>query len=45
SRGHEAKTLASIFLLFLTIGAVDEFSAWVRRRLVGDQAFTFGRGL
>ncbi|MGF1475520.1 MAG: phosphonate ABC transporter, permease protein PhnE [Geminicoccaceae bacterium] len=43
SRGHEAKTLAIIFLLFLTIVAVDQFSAWLRRRRVGDQAFTFGR--
>ena len=39
SRGHEAKTLAIIILLLLTIIAVDQFSAWLRRRLVGDQAF------
>ncbi|MCB1427343.1 MAG: ABC transporter permease subunit, partial [Notoacmeibacter sp.] len=43
SRGHEAKTIAIIFLLFTTIVAVDQFSAWLRRRLVGDQAFDFGR--
>ena len=39
SQGHEAKTLAIIILLFTTIIAVDQFSAWLRRRLVGDQAF------
>ena len=43
SRGHEAKTIAIIFLLFLTIVAVDQLSAWLRRRLVGEQAFAFGR--
>ncbi|SMH52642.1 phosphonate ABC transporter, permease protein PhnE [Mesorhizobium australicum] len=44
SRTHEAKTLAIILLLFVTIVAVDQLSAWLRRRLVGDQAFEFGRG-
>ncbi len=44
SRNHEAKTLAIILLLFVTIIAVDQFSAWLRRRLVGEQAFAFGRG-
>jgi phosphonate transport system permease protein len=44
SRGHEAKTIAIVFLLFCTIVAVDQFSAWLRRRLVGNQAFDFGRG-
>ncbi|MHA7969290.1 phosphonate ABC transporter, permease protein PhnE [Rhizobium sp. CAU 1783] len=39
SRGHEAKTLAIVLLLFLTIIAVDQLSAWLRRKLVGDQAF------
>jgi phosphonate transport system permease protein len=38
-QGHEAKTLAIIFLLLLTIIAVDQLSAWARRKLVGDQAF------
>ncbi len=38
-QGHEAKTLAIVLLLFATILAVDQFSAWLRRRLVGDQAF------
>ncbi|TCU18383.1 phosphonate ABC transporter, permease protein PhnE [Rhizobium sullae] len=39
SRGHEAKTLAIIILLLLTVIAVDQFSAWLRRKLVGDHAF------
>ncbi len=45
SQTHEAKTLAMILLLFLTIVAVDQFSAYLRRKLVGDQAFEFGRAL
>ncbi|UUP17690.1 phosphonate ABC transporter, permease protein PhnE [Nitratireductor thuwali] len=44
SQTHEAKTLAIILLLFCTIVAVDQFSAWLRRRLVGSQTFEFGRG-
>jgi phosphonate transport system permease protein len=44
SQTHEAKTLAIVFLLFITIIAVDQFSAWLRQRLVGEQAFAFGRG-
>ncbi len=40
-QGHEAKTLAIILLLLCTIIAVDQFSAWLRRRLVGEQAFQF----
>lgn len=44
SQGHEAKTLAIISLLFVTIVAVDQLSAWMRSRLVGDAAFQFGRG-
>ncbi len=39
SRGHEAKTLAIVFLLLCTIVAVDQFSAWLRRKLVGNHAF------
>lgn len=42
SRTHEAKTIAIILLLFCTIVAVDQLSAWLRKRLVGEQAF--GRG-
>ncbi|WP_048648267.1 phosphonate ABC transporter, permease protein PhnE [Nitratireductor soli] len=44
SRNHEAKTLAIILLLFCTVVAVDQLSAWLRGRLVGKQAFAFGRG-
>jgi phosphonate transport system permease protein len=41
SRGFGAKTLALVLLLFTTILIVDQFSAWLRRRLVGEQAFLF----
>lgn len=44
SRNHEAKTIAIIILLFCTIVAVDQLSAWLRKKLVGEQAFAFGRG-
>lgn len=44
-RDHAAKTYAIIILLFVTIVAVDQFSAWLRRRLTGDQAFNLGRGV
>ena len=39
SQNHEAKTLAIVLLLLLTIIAVDQLSAWLRERLVGTQAF------
>ncbi|MDR6664863.1 phosphonate ABC transporter, permease protein PhnE [Rhizobium sp. 1399] len=39
SRGFGAKTVALVLLLFVTIVAVDQFSAWLRRRLVGEHAF------
>ncbi|MBW8448085.1 MAG: phosphonate ABC transporter, permease protein PhnE [Arenimonas sp.] len=38
-QGHEAKTLAIVLLLLCTIITVDQFSAWLRRKLVGEQAF------
>jgi phosphonate ABC transporter permease subunit PhnE len=41
SRGFGAKTLALVLLLFVTIFIVDQFSAWLRHRLVGEQAFLF----
>ncbi|MEX3007365.1 phosphonate ABC transporter, permease protein PhnE [Hoeflea sp. TYP-13] len=44
SQGHEAKTLAIIILLFATIVAVDQLSAHLRKRIVGNQAFAFGGG-
>ena len=42
SRGFGAKTLAMVLLLFTTIFVVDQFSAWLRRKLVGEQAFLMG---
>jgi phosphonate transport system permease protein len=39
SRGHEAKTIAIVILLLVTIIAVDQFSAWLRKKLVGEQSF------
>lgn len=39
SQSHEAKTLAIMLLLFVTIIAVDQFSAWLRRKLTGEHAF------
>lgn len=39
SRGFGAKTLALVLLLFATIFIIDQFSAWLRRKLVGEQAF------
>ncbi len=39
SRGFGSKTLALVLLLFVTIFIVDQFSAWLRRRLVGERAF------
>jgi len=42
SRDHAAKTYAIILLLFVTIVAVDQLSGWLRRKMVGDQAFQFG---
>jgi phosphonate transport system permease protein len=44
SRGFGAKTLALVLLLFVTIFIVDQFSAWLRRRLVGEQAFLLQGG-
>lgn len=39
SRGFGAKTLALVLLLFITIVIVDNLSAYLRRKLVGEQAF------
>jgi len=44
SRGFGAKTLALVLLLFTTIFLIDQFSAWLRRKLVGEQAFLMGAG-
>lgn len=43
-RDHAAKTYAIIILLLVTIVIVDQFSGWLRRRLVGKAAFALGRG-
>lgn len=43
-RDHAAKTYAIVILLLIAIIAVDQFSAWLRRRLIGQQSFEFGRG-
>lgn len=43
-RDHAAKTYAIVILLLVTIVAVDQFSAWLRRRLIGQQSFEFGKG-
>lgn len=42
-RDHAAKTYAIIILLLITVICVDQFSAWLRRRLIGKQSFEFGR--
>jgi phosphonate transport system permease protein len=39
SRGFGAKTVALIGLLLVTVIIVDQLSAYIRRKLVGDQAF------
>jgi phosphonate transport system permease protein len=41
SQSHEAKTLAIMLLLFVTIISVDQFSAWLRRKLAGEHSFQF----
>ena len=43
-RDHAAKTYAIVILLLVTIVCIDQFSGWLRRRLVGNQAFELGRG-
>lgn len=45
SRGHEAKTISIILLLLATVIAVDQLSAWMRRKVVGEQAFGDVRGV
>ncbi|MGV3489961.1 MAG: phosphonate ABC transporter, permease protein PhnE [Devosia sp.] len=44
-RDHAAKTYAIIIMLLLTIVAIDQLSGWLRRRLVGKEAFEFGGGV
>jgi phosphonate transport system permease protein len=42
-RDYAAQTYAIIVLLLVTIIIIDQFSSWMRRRLVGDQSFDFGK--
>ena len=41
---HAAKTYAIIILVLISIIAIDQFSAWLRKRLVGAQSFEFAKG-
>lgn len=43
-RDHAAKTYAIVILLLVAVIAIDQFSGWLRRRLIGNQSFEFGRG-
>ncbi len=43
ARATRPRRCAIIILLFTTIVIIDQVSASLRRRLVGDQAFEFGR--
>ena len=43
-RDHAAKTYAIVILLLVTIVCIDQFSGWLRRKLVGNQSFELGRG-
>lgn len=43
-RDYAAQTYAIIILLLVTIIAIDQFSGWLRRRLVGNQGFDLARG-
>ncbi len=42
-RDYAAQTYAIIILLLVTIIAIDQFSSWLRRRLVGDASFNFAK--
>ena len=39
SQNHAAKTVAIVLQLIATIIVVDQFSAWLRRKLAGEQTF------
>lgn len=43
-RDHAAKTYAIIILLLVSVIAIDQFSGWLRRLLIGQQSFELGRG-
>lgn len=42
-RDYAAQTYAIIIMLLVTIIAIDQLSSALRRRLVGDQSFNFGK--
>lgn len=42
-RDYAAQTYAIIILLLATIIGIDQFSSWLRRRLVGGQGFSDGK--
>src|SRR5690606_1555199 len=42
-RDYAAQTYAIIILLLATIIGIDQFSGWLRRRLVGGQGFSDGK--
>lgn len=42
-RDYAAQTYAIIILLLVTIIAIDQFSSWLRRRLVGDASFNYAK--
>ena len=43
-RDHAAKTYAIVILLLVTIVIIDQFSGYLRRKLVGNPSFELGRG-
>ena len=43
-RDYAAQTYAIIILLLVTIIAIDQFSGWLRGRLVGNQGFDIAKG-
>lgn len=43
-QNHAAKTYAIVILLLVTVICVDQFSGWLRSRLVGRQSFDLARG-
>jgi phosphonate transport system permease protein len=44
SRDHAAKTYAIVILLLVTVVIIDQFSGYLRYRLVGRPSFELGRG-
>ena len=44
NRDYAAQTYAIIIMLLVTIIVIDQFSGWLRGRLVGNQGFNIARG-